>query len=295
MNRLSSLSLRLWLALAALIGGGVLLLLGLWPVLFAPSNAPSPEKVNLALRRTADQLMRAAGDSTSRIAPVEQTGPYRWQVQLPGAFSYDRLPEILQMSLKIHNISYLYDVSITECVNKVIILGYSFQDILNTGSIPCTGRDLPKGCYSLQLSLHPPQSAGRSWIGWLGGGLLAVALLLLRRKKPTPPTLPADATDWMPIGASRFDARQGVLLCGNTEHKLTHREAKLLHLFARHPNEVLERSFIHDQVWADEGVVVSRSVDMFVSRLRKRLSDDPTVQLVAVHGVGYRMEVTTLP
>jgi DNA-binding response OmpR family regulator len=54
---------------------------------------------------------------------------------------------------------------------------------------------------------------------------------------------------------------------------------------------VLERNFIIENVWADEGVLVGRSVDMFVSRLRKLLRDDPSIKLVAVHGVGYRMEV----
>jgi len=72
---------------------------------------------------------------------------------------------------------------------------------------------------------------------------------------------------------------------------LTYREAKLLNLFVLHQNQVLERSFILENVWADEGILVGRSIDMFVSRLRKLLRNDERIQLLAVHGVGYKMEV----
>ena len=72
--------------------------------------------------------------------------------------------------------------------------------------------------------------------------------------------------------------------------QLTYREAKLLHLFVKNQNQLLERSFILENVWADEGIQVGRSIDMFVSRLRKFLRADPTLRLVAVHGVGYRLE-----
>lgn len=64
----------------------------------------------------------------------------------------------------------------------------------------------------------------------------------------------------------------------------------MLCLFASSPNQLLERDFILQQVWADEGVLVGRSVDMFVSRLRKKLALDPSIGIVAVHGVGYRLE-----
>lgn len=53
----------------------------------------------------------------------------------------------------------------------------------------------------------------------------------------------------------------------------------------------MERDSIIQQVWADEGVLVGRSVDVFVSRLRKKLADDTSVVLAVVHGIGYRMEV----
>lgn len=111
-----------------------------------------------------------------------------------------------------------------------------------------------------------------------------------------PPTIPvemvaADREPLLQFGAFLLDFTGQKLIHLDAVHNLTYREAKLLHLFVTHANQVLERSTIIEKVWADEGVLVGRSVDMFVSRLRKMLKEDATVQIVAVHGIGYRLEV----
>jgi DNA-binding response OmpR family regulator len=65
----------------------------------------------------------------------------------------------------------------------------------------------------------------------------------------------------------------------------------LLTLFAHNPNELLLRDRLLKEVWEDEGVITGRSLDMFVSKLRKKLHHDSAVNLVNVHGKGYRLEV----
>jgi len=132
--------------------------------------------------------------------------------------------------------------------------------------------------------------AGLLWVLLLGGAALAAALFFLKKASPTPPPT-APENPGMPFGNSRLDVTNLILWCNAVRHELTYREAKLLHLFAGHPNQVLERAYILQHVWADEGVLVGRSLDVFVSRLRKMLRDDPSVRIEAVHGVGYRLEV----
>jgi DNA-binding response OmpR family regulator len=97
-------------------------------------------------------------------------------------------------------------------------------------------------------------------------------------------------TEYLAFGNSQLDVSGQLLLCNSTRQTLTFRETKLLQLFVTSPNQLLERDFILQQVWADEGVLVGRSIDVFVSRLRKKLAADPSVGIVAVHGVGYRLE-----
>ncbi|HNC32102.1 MAG TPA: winged helix-turn-helix domain-containing protein, partial [Cyclobacteriaceae bacterium] len=73
--------------------------------------------------------------------------------------------------------------------------------------------------------------------------------------------------------------------------ELSRKETTLLKLFAENPNELLLRDRLLKEVWENEGVITGRSLDMFVSKLRKKLRHDPSVKLINVHGKGYRLEV----
>lgn len=71
---------------------------------------------------------------------------------------------------------------------------------------------------------------------------------------------------------------------------LTTKETKLLKLFCQNLNQVIPRDVIQKAIWEDEGYFVGRSMDVFISRLRKLLKDDPDVSITNVHGVGYKLE-----
>ena len=302
-----------------LTGSTVLLLMGLlatWYVENTPGNATVPasiasvqhqsgrsEKINLALRRTAHRLLVNAGDSSSRIAPVRQLNATTFRVRLNHPFNYDRLPALLQQSLDIHGIKGDYDVAVLDCATGDLQLGYNFRDVTGQKGVPCVGRVQQQGCYNLQLTFatpEPVEQPARVWWPWAVGSLLlagAYAVWQQSHRKPNPVRLPAIATDesepllW--VGQSAFNLTNQAVSVAGVTHPLTYREAKLLHLFLRHPNQLLERGFILKSVWEDEGIFVGRSVDVFVSRLRKLLHADPSLRLVAVHGVGYRLEVIT--
>jgi hypothetical protein len=283
----------------ALLVMSTLLMQFVWRVAEKGKDVPvfSPDKVNLALRRTAEVLLRAAGDSISQIPPVEQIKDNVWLLRLVHTLDYDRLPAVLQASFDVHGISCAYDVAVLRCVDGTLQLGYNFIDYSQNKITPCSGRAFPTDCYNLKvtLDLGVPQQKDLPLSWWFFGGGMAIMLFGISRKwHPTPENIQQPIqikTNWLHFGHSRLDIANQLLVCESTNHHLTYREAKLLHLFAQRPNQVLERSFILDNVWADEGILVGRSVDMFVSRLRKMLRDDPSVLLVAVHGVGYRMEV----
>ncbi len=252
------------------------------------------DKVNLALRRTAHYLMVASGDSTSTIAPVEKTGDNTWQIRMDRNLDYDQLPAVLQESLERHNIQDNYDVEVLKCKDSTLQLGYNFFDLQREGVVPCGGRDLSPDCYNLVVRFLPEtKAAGNNGLAWAlaASGLLTGIFMTARwrrKKKSTAEDVaPAGAIQ---LGNSRFYAGNPTLKSGKQLHKLTYREAKILHLFATNPNQLLEREFILQSVWADEGILVGRSVDVFVSRLRKLLRDDPSVRITAVHGVGYRLE-----
>jgi hypothetical protein len=255
----------------------------------------SSEKVNLALRRTADGLLRNAGDSTSLIPAIEQIKPNSWQVRLDTPFNYDQLPSLLQSSFDLYHIKQSYNVAVRRCSDATIDLGYHQLDLFDN-KVPCKGREMPEGCHYLEITFT--ENEAQKWFSAKKSGILLLLLSSLvgfwffyRKKKE--PILPsnADEIDWLEFGNSRLDFAGQVLLCNGQRQTLTFRETKLLRLFITNADQILDRDFILKNIWEDEGILVGRSVDVFVSRLRKKLADDTAIAIVAVHGVGYRLEV----
>lgn len=267
-----------------------------WLLSAASVEAPgalSPERVNLALRRTADRLLRQSGDQTSRIPAIEQVGSNVWRVRLEQPFRYEELPASLQSSLDLYGIHQAYDVALRRCVSAIIDLGYHQSDV-RKDTVPCIGREMPTGCHFIEISFLENE-AKTMWVNRGAlillalGGLASIWFLGWKKLVPTLPDV-VNGSEALVFGNSQLDVAAQVLSCGDARQVLTFRETKLLRLFASSPNQVLERDFILQEVWADEGVLVGRSVDMFVSRLRKKLAIDPSVGIVAVHGLGYRLE-----
>ncbi len=187
-----------------------------------------------------------------------------------------------------------YDVTVLRCADTMLQLGYTSLDWLANKEAPCGGRDLQSDCYLIRVSLRQNAAAPSAQWPW---ALLLLPLLLaplfvryyqLRRRNGTPP--PVAEGDWVALGAARFSLQLMLLEHGSDSRKLTYREAKLLAFFAAHPNELLARERILEAVWGEEGLMVGRSVDVFVSRLRKYLRG-AQVEITAVHGVGYRLDV----
>ncbi|NEU69246.1 response regulator transcription factor [Spirosoma agri] len=278
---------------------------GLTPTVGNTDDLRFAQKVNLALRRTAHHLLAEKGDSISRIPPVQQLNTTVFRVRLEQPFDYGRLPTLLEQSLAIHGINGNYDVTVLDCVSGELQLGYNFLDLRKDSGVPCVGRKQGPGCYNLQLVFTAPTTQNQPGTVW-GAGLLGFLLLggayvfWIRANKEsnksitlTNDTVP-NAGMLIRVGQLTFSNTNQVVTVAGVQHTLTYREAKLLHLFMRHPNQLLERDFILKSVWEDEGIIVGRSVDVFVSRLRKLLQTDPAVRIVAVHGVGYRLEVTLI-
>ncbi len=101
----------------------------------------------------------------------------------------------------------------------------------------------------------------------------------------------ADQKHQFSMGKYRFDFHDQSLSTNGQSITLTNKEACLLRILAQHKNQVVERNLIMKAIWEDEGVFVARSMDVFISKLRKLLSQDPNIRIANVHGVGYRLEV----
>jgi DNA-binding response OmpR family regulator len=93
------------------------------------------------------------------------------------------------------------------------------------------------------------------------------------------------------LGSLSFVAENRKLLLNEKSIDLTKTENRLLLIFASSPNQIIERSRLQKEIWEDEGVIVGRSLDMFISKLRKKLELDPAINIAVVRGKGYKLEV----
>jgi DNA-binding response OmpR family regulator len=101
----------------------------------------------------------------------------------------------------------------------------------------------------------------------------------------------ASSTTEFQLGKLFFDYTRQVLKTSSGETKLTSKEAELLKLLCENANEVLDRSLALNRIWQDDSYFNARSMDVYITKLRKYLKDDAKVELMNVHGVGFKLIV----
>jgi hypothetical protein len=130
--------------------------------------------------------------------------------------------------------------------------------------------------------------------------LMGVTLMLVRfRKFSNPVPVQNDTQDIIEepveelpaLGKFLFNVKNQRLLLGSEVISLTDKECKVLELLNNNFGELIPRETLMQKIWIDEGVITGRSLDMFVSKLRKKLSSDPELRITNVHGKGYKLEI----
>lgn len=91
------------------------------------------------------------------------------------------------------------------------------------------------------------------------------------------------------LGNYTFNLKKQTLLINDTSENLTHREANLLYYLIKNKNQVLDRSFILKKLWGDDDFFNARSMDVFITKLRKKLKEDSSIQIINVRGYGYKL------
>ncbi|MEZ5103432.1 MAG: response regulator transcription factor [Draconibacterium sp.] len=91
------------------------------------------------------------------------------------------------------------------------------------------------------------------------------------------------------LGKYTFDTRKQILTDGEESVKLTTKEADLLKLLCQNANKVLERNYALKSIWIDDNYFNARSMDVYITKLRKHLKDEPSVEIINVHGKGYKL------
>lgn len=121
--------------------------------------------------------------------------------------------------------------------------------------------------------------------------LLLKIKIFLRRSTGISPRKPDTEKEEVRIGKYIFLEQDLSLVCGDYQRRLTFKEAELVKFFSRNANKVLSRDEILQKVWGSNDYFLGRSLDVFISRLRKYFSLDPDIRIVNLHGIGFRFNV----
>lgn len=158
---------------------------------------------------------------------------------------------------------------------------------------PAWAGELPKDCYSIQV-LFLGRNTFSDTSNFIPFTILLIViavfltLYLLKRRREEQP---ANDENTVKIGSYDFYPTQNKLIKDQKEIKLSAKECELLKLLSEQQNDIVKRDVLTKEIWEDNGVFVGRSLDTFISKLRKKFKDDDRIQIVNIHGVGYKLEV----
>ena len=253
----------------------------------------------IVMREIANRVLRYTGDTTSTVLPINRLAENEFEISFESGFSFkpDSLVRIIDRVISSNDLPRNYIVNVIECNTLKVIFGYAVLGVKQKNIVPCLGRQQPSKRYCINIKFEES-----SWISkhlyLLGLGLLGIGLVFWSvqrfKKEPTFEQKEEEITSnktATQLGKYEFYSEELLLVFESEKIPLTIKEAKLLGIFASNLNQIVDRNRLQKEVWEDEGVIVGRSLDMFISKLRKKLEHDPNVKLTNIHGKGYKLEV----
>jgi DNA-binding winged helix-turn-helix (wHTH) protein len=279
-----------------LVGSSILIiavLISAVPFINKKNEIPG-KHLEVVLRDLGHQLLLAAKDSSSRVLPVRKLNSTTYQLSFQNDFGLisDTLINLVQRTFQRNGLADDYIVNLKSCKQNETVL--AFEKNGQTGDLtPCRGRMIEVGCYVIEIDFLKEYKFNFSWLLLLLIPLSIVGWYIKAkfRKKEEATSIP-DNNECIQLGNFRFDAANNMLKTGNKIITLSEKETKALKIFAENINQIVEREKMMKEIWEEEGVVViSRNVDVLVSKLRKKLSDDDSLKFVNVHGRGYKFMI----
>lgn len=261
-------------------------------VAFITKKNEIPEKhLEVILRDLGHQLLLTAKDSSSRVLPVKKLNEHTYQISFQNDFGFisDTLINLVQRTFQKNALVNDYIVNLRNCKQNETVFAFEINN--QTGDLtPCRGRTLEVSCYVIEIELLKKNKFNSFLLLLLIIPLSFVGFYVkdkFRKKEEAAPIF--DNNDYIQLGNFRFYTDNNVLKIENTSITLSEKETKALKIFAENINQIVEREKLMKEIWEDEGIVViSRNVDVLVSKLRKKLSDDNSIKFINVHGRGYK-------
>lgn len=261
-------------------------------VAFINEKNEIPENhLEIVLRNLGHQLLLTTKDSTSRVLPVKKLNENTYQISFQSkvGFISDTLINLVQRTFQKNALTNNYIVSLRNCKQNETVFAFEINN--QAGDLtPCRGRTLEVGCYVIEIDFLNTNRFNFFWLLLLIIPLGFVGFYMKDKfwKKEEKESI-IDNDDYIQLGNFRFYIDKNVLEIEHRNITLSEKETKALKIFAENINQIVEREKLMKEIWEDKGIIViSRNVDVLVSKLRKKLIDDHSIKFINVSGRGYK-------
>lgn len=264
------------------------------------------ERLGVSLRMIGHEVLLQAADSTSRVMPIrKEDDEYIIEFESEFGINPDSLFEAVSKVAAESLVWNHYVLEVKECESGDVVYSYVVNEWQGQDIVPCRARALPKACYRIHLTFLEPEVpvmdaeadnpvSNETFTGYdqRSSWFLALAILLtgglifFLRKQKTEVTMDPNL---IVLGSIQFDTRNIELVTKNERIELSGKEAELLTILCESANTTIERDVLLNKVWGDEGDYIGRTLDVFISKLRKKLESDARVKIVNIRGVGYKL------
>jgi len=248
----------------------------------------------IVLRKIGHEVLLQSGDSSSRVLPIKKVGEQEYLISFENelTFNPDSLILLTKRILDPSPYGNHYVVNVLNCKNSTVAYGYAISQKKEENIVSCQGRIQPKACYLIKIQFKTasfPFNQSSYLLASLS--ILGVAGFIFLRSKKTSTYQELQKANQYQLGSILFDAENRKLITTSQTIELTSTETKVLRIFASAPNLVIERNRLQKEIWEDEGVIVGRSLDMFISKLRKKLEIEPKLKITVIRAKGYKLEI----
>ncbi|WP_232517373.1 helix-turn-helix domain-containing protein [Aquimarina aggregata] len=263
--------------------------------------------IEVSLRMIGHKVLLSVGDSISRVLPIiKENNRYKIQFESEFEFTPEKLVETVDHVVKETELANHYIVEVEQCKTKELVYSFKMNFREQADIIPCKTRTQPKSCYNLIFVFTKKRAKNETAFNNVSNfsnesntdtntiyysiSIIIIFLLtsifyFLKKKK----LKRGVDSNIVSLGDYHFDKRNTELLIKDQIIELTNKEADLLILLYNAVNTTVRREVILNMVWEDEGGYVGRTLDVFISKLRKKLEFDSKVKIVNVRGVGYKL------
>ena len=254
--------------------------------------------MSIRMRDIGHKLLLDAGDHSSRVLPIRKLNDNTFLIEfeLPFTLVPDSLVKIVHQSMNGINFSSNYVVSVLNCATSEVVYGFEIFENKENNLVPCLGRSLPKECYEINITFNEKRVTLSQYQYPIASFIVCIFLsfLMFRKsnKKEVLKRAKTQESNFIKLGELKFLFDKQLLKIGKDTIELTTKENQVLKILASKLNETLSRDQLQKEVWEDEGVLVGRSLDVFISKLRKKLKVYPDIRIVNIHGKGYKLDIS---